>query len=254
MSRRLACGWRSRLLSILFGSRAVGLGTASYWKRHAFRRVEAMRQLGFAPDVILDVGASDGSWTRDCMSVFPAAAYYCIDPLVEHEPGLVALNRENARVKYRLCLIGAQPGKMVLNVDGHGSSVLRGHWDNPYGQQREVIMQTLDGLLEEGWLVPPQLLKVDVQGYELEVLKGGARTLSSVEAIIAEVSFFRFQAGMPVFHELVESLRRQGFVCYDVLSLSPRPLDGALAQADLLFVREDSQLRASNQWDKDSVY
>ena len=103
-------------------------------------------------------------------------------------------------------------------------------------------------------MAPPQLLKVDVQGYELEVLKGGARTLSSVEAIIAEVSFFRFQAGMPVFHELVESLRRQGFVCYDVLSLSPRPLDGALAQADLLFVREDSQLRASNQWDKDSVY
>jgi len=251
MLQRLA-QYTRRLIDLLM--REWVKPTESHWFDHTFQRLEAIKRLGFAPAVILDVGASDGRWTRRCLEAFPTAYYFCIDALRENELGLSTLSREAFQVKYRLCLVGAQRGKVTLNVDGAGSSVLRGHWNNPYGVQREMLMETLDSLLDEGWLAPPQLIKLDVQGYELEVLKGAERALQATEAIITETSFFSFQTGMPIFHEVVEFLQQRGFLCYDVLSLSPRPLDDALAQADLLFVREASSFRASNRWDVDSIY
>ena len=63
--------------------------------------------------------------------------------------------------------------------------------------------------------------------YELEVLKGASASLSKVQAVIAEVCYFPFQSGMPVFHEVVGRLAEFGFVVADILSLQLRPLDGA---------------------------
>lgn len=219
-----------------------------------FERLAHAAGLGFSPKVIVDVGASNGRWTRDCMKVFPDANYYCIEALLENEAELQDLVRENGRVRYRMNLVGAADGSGVINVDGAGSSILKGHWGNPYGTQRSLPMRSLDSLIDEGWLAPPTLLKMDVQGYEIEVLKGAGRALQSAQGVIAEVSFISFQDGMPVAGDVMAFLRDRDFVCYDILSLATRPLDGALAQADLFFVRTGNPLRSSNRWDATSEY
>lgn len=219
-----------------------------------FQRLKRAVDLGFCPAAVLDVGASNGRWTRECAKVLNGSKFYCIEPLVENESELQVLCRENSRIRYGLFLAGASEGSAVLNVDGAGTSVLRGHWGNPYGSQRLVPMKTLDGLVESGWLDQPDLIKLDVQGYELEVLRGGEKTLSQSMGIIAEVSFMAFQEGMPEIAEVFAFMDRYGFVCYDIMSLSTRPLDDALAQADVFFVKADSPLRASNRWDVNSDY
>ena len=69
-----------------------------------------------------------------------------------------------------------------------------------------------------------------------------------------EVSFFPFQKGMPIFHEVCQFLVKHGFVVYDILCLSLRPLDGATGQADILFLKETSPLRTNNKWNHESTY
>ena len=86
------------------------------------------------------------------------------------------------------------------------------------------------------------------------MLKGATNALRKTLAIIAEVSFFSFQSGMPVFHEVVGRFAEYGFVVYDVLSLSLRPLDDAAGQADLMFLKATCPQRYSNKWTRDSIY
>lgn len=221
---------------------------------HTFQRLRLLRDLGFNPETILDVGASSGIWTRKSLPVFPAAKYYCIEPLREHSSELKSLTTEVPNVSFRQCLLGSTAGQATINADGDGSSVLNGHWDNPYGEVRRAEMTTIDRLVEEKWMPTPSLIKLDVQGYELEVLKGGPRALESATAVICETSFFAFQSGMPIVDEVIAFMRRHEFVCHDILSLAGRPLDGATAQADLLFLRAMDPLRKNHCWAVDSTY
>lgn len=221
---------------------------------HTFARLKLLRGLGFTPGCICDVGASDGRWSRECLEIFPEAEYFCVEPLDENQSGLAQLSAKHPNVHHWQGCLGPMTGTVALNVDGAGTSVLRGHWGNPYGIQREVRVETLDNLVQKGVAQQPDLIKLDVQGYELEVLKGAGRTLPGVQAIIAEVSFYSFQHHMPIFHEVAEHLTAHGFVVADILSLSLRPLDDTVGQSDVLFMQATHPLRSDNKWDHDSVY
>lgn len=229
----------------------------NYYKHgfnHTFKRVNKLKQLGFEPKVICDVGASNGRWTRKCLEIYPNGHYFLVEPLEENKLGLENLKRDFPNTNYWLGCLGATVGTVLLNADGSGTSILKGHWGNYYGEQRETSMETLDNLIQQGICPTPDFLKLDVQGYELEVLKGAVSALNSVQAIIAEVSFIRFQEAMPVFHEVVKQIAKYGFVVSDILDLSLRPLDKLAGQANLLFLENSHLLISDNKWDKDSEY
>jgi len=89
------------------------------------------------------------------------------------------------------------------------------------------------------------LLKVDVQGAELRVLAGAKKILRECDAVILEATLFGTMIGGPQLAEVVAYMQGQGFATYDIWGMLYRPLDGALAQVDIAFVREDSVLRES---------
>ena len=109
-------------------------------------------------------------------------------------------------------------------------------------------MTTLDAITEDGPFAHPTFIKLDVQGYELEVLRGGARSLESAEAVLMEVNLLRLHEGAPLFHESAEYMGKRGFQLYDLCSLIRRPFDGAVWQADVIFLRNSSPLVSSNRW------
>lgn len=116
------------------------------------------------------------------------------------------------------------------------------------GEKREVPVVTLDGICRERSLKGPYVVKADVQGAELQVLDGASSTLKDAELVILEVSFFRFQDGFPAFYDVIYYMKKCGFVAYEVFGGHNRPLDGARAQADIAFVKEDGRFRGSHAW------
>jgi hypothetical protein len=109
-------------------------------------------------------------------------------------------------------------------------------------------MTTLDAITEGSAFARPDFIKLDVQGYEIEVLRGGVRALESAEVVLMEVNLLGLYEGVPLFHESADYMGKQGFQVYELGSLIRRPYDGALWQADVIFVRNSSPLLSSKRW------
>src|SRR5262249_5627754 len=127
------------------------------------------------------------------------------------------------------------------------SSVLEEHVAQP-ARVRSYPMETIDHLIASKVAEQPDFLKLDVQGYELEVLRGAENSLKSMAAVLAEVNLIDIYRGAPLLDELIWFMRDQDFVVYDICGLTRRPLDQACWQADFIFVPRGSVLRSDKRW------
>jgi FkbM family methyltransferase len=206
--------------------------------------LDSLARRGFSPRRILDIGAFEGEWSNMARAIWPAADLV----MIEANPDKVALLRDNPRLKNATViesLLGPTDGADVeFHLMESGSSVFEEH----SGVPRRLItltQRTLDSMTRD--LGGVDLIKIDVQGYELEVLKGGPQTLASAQAILIELSLIEINEGAPLLDQALSFMRAAGFVAYDILELHRRPLDGAMNQIDVLFVGENSVLRGDKR-------
>jgi FkbM family methyltransferase len=151
-----------------------------------------VRDLGFSPATVIDVGAAFGSFASECYGVFPDAEYMLVEPLEEYKPHLDAITQAHpSKAEYILAAASPQLGEMTINVhpDLVGSSLyLEEEVSNVNGVPRTVRSITLDYLVENGKLRPPFLLKIDVQGAELDVISGFEKHLQETEFVLNALS------------------------------------------------------------------
>ena len=191
------------------------------------QRVWYLRQL-FAlldVDLVVDVGGNLGQyagllrrrvgWRGPLITVEPI-------PSLGH-----ALQRQfGSDVNWALasCALGEEPGRCRFNVmSGHELSSLlapshaatdRLDWQNQVREQIEVEVSTLALLLDEHPLARGArnvYVKLDVQGYELHVLRGAKACLNRVAALQAEASVIPIYAGVPPYYELMRDIEAMGF-------------------------------------------
>jgi FkbM family methyltransferase len=228
--------------------------TPAEWKKrlsihlgapHVQWSLRQLKHFGFVPRQVLDVGAFEGSWARTCLDVFPQARITCIEPQDRQQPVLVALVAEKPNIQVIQTLLGRNSLLQVPFVEsGSGSSV----FGNAKGSGPTKPMATIDSLIGSGRFEPPDLIKLDVQGYEIEVLEGWTNNFDRCQIIQCEISLLPLVPGGPLLHELVAYLGRRGFVMFDVTELIRSPSDGAVWQIDALFCRMDSQFRQERRW------
>jgi len=205
-------------------------------------------RFGFTPATVIDVGVAYG--TFELYEKFPAANILLVEPLVEYEGNLKEICKRY-EAQYVMAGAGPRPGNTTINVHPqlYGSSTLKeSEGSIADGVPREIPVVAIDDLCRERNLTGPYLLKVDVQGAELNVLDGSQKVLETTEMVILEVSLFQFFIGGPQLYEVVSYMKERGFVTYDIFGGYARPLDGALAQIDMVFVKESGQFRMSNSF------
>lgn len=205
-----------------------------------------LARLGLKPQTVIDVGVA--YYTPELYQEFREANILLIEPLAEFEPFLSKICA-TYKAQYVVAAAGETAGTAVLNVhpDKVGSSLLKEiEGSSVDGIPREVPVVTIDQVCSEKDLKGPYLIKVDVQGAELQVLGGANRTLQETEAVILEVSLFGTLMGAPQLYDVVSRMKQLGFVVYDIYGFLYRPFDNALCQVDMIFVREHGPFRASH--------
>ena len=218
--------------------RALRFGTAAAVEhdrdpyRHAFRTV-------------LDVGAGRGQFALVAARRVPGAALICFEPL----PGPRRKLERALAGHHDLTVLGnavsdsTGEAEFVVSRADDSSSLLAmtaaqlRHFPGTEEVERVVVSTTSrDEAVPAERLVPPVLLKVDVQGSELGVLRGATRVLREVDSAIVECSFAELYRGQALAGEVIAHLDAGGFRLQAVCS----PLvdeGGCLLQADLLFER-----------------
>jgi FkbM family methyltransferase len=205
------------------------------------------------PKVIYDIGANVGTWTLLAKAVFPEAEVHCFEPLESHWNRFAVLTRGLSRVHLHKVALGAENRMRVINITNFSdaSSLLKPiescefQPDIEIASQNEVLIMKLDDYMAQHCLPQPDLMKLDVQGYELEVLRGGPKCLANTEALISEVSFVEYYKEQCSFAELVSFCAMDGF---SVTAFGKSTAIGkALTQADVLFLKRSEATARKNR-------
>lgn len=204
---------------------------------------------GYTPELIVDVGAYRGDFARLVLGIWPSASVVCCEPLPQQLKMLQKIAENDSRISIVNRIVGAQEQHdVVLHCAETASSVLEEQCVQAF-PEIHCPMTTLDLLFECTFSdQAADLIKIDVQGYELEVLRGAEKCLQGSSALLIECNLLDIHKNVPLMHEVVGWLAEREWRVYDIAGLTRRPLDGALWQADFIFVPNDSPLRADKRW------
>lgn len=210
--------------------------------------LDHLKLLGFQPGTIIDVGIAYG--TEGLYGKFTDVQYLLIEPLAEYEQTCQELTNQYGG-EYIIAAASDQPGELTMNVhpDLSGSSMFNeSEGKHVDGEPRVVECVTLDQVCEQKGMRGPYLIKLDTQGAELLVMDGAEKVLEKTEVVIMEAFLFQFYKGIPLIHDIIAYMKQRGFVVYDVFGGINRLLDNALAQVDLVFVKEEGMFRTTNDF------
>ena len=198
-------------------------------------------------DLVLDVGASTGNygWTiraggyhgRICSFEPLRASFARLEKVAARDPGWSC---------HRLAL-GAAPGEAEINVAGNSDSSsllemgerhVRSAPASVYVGKERIELSTLDELWDRiVWDGEAVFLKLDVQGYELEALRGAERSLPRLAGVQAELSLVPLYEGAPEWTEVVQHLQERGFHPERLEPAFEDPRTGEVLQIDAVFTR-----------------
>jgi FkbM family methyltransferase len=219
------------------------------WPKFSFSSyaiVAALKRQGVVPRTVIDVGANVGQFAVACAKMFPEASVHSFEPL----PECVSRLRKHAAkldaIRVYPMALGARSGNVSIRVNSHrhSSSVL------PLGQRHrdafpdaqeigtvEIPMSTLDEQMVSADIKGPVLLKLDVQGFEPQVLEGATATLAKVDYVLLEASFRPLYEGEKTFVEIDRMMAARGFHFSRPMGWLEDPKTGDILQMDALFVR-----------------
>ena len=209
---------------------------------------EHLRELGFNPPVIVDVGVAWG--TPDLYAAWPDSFLYLIEPVEFFHSGLERLLEKRAGVLVKAAAGEVEATSRItvrnssLGLAGASLTSAR-RTSSPEDEwvDFEFRVDRLDRLVDVAAIPAGSLLKTDCQGFDHAVLLGASGLLPSIEVLIVEAHVFRY----PGFESnslpsLISIAEKSGFFLYDLLSPEYRKHDAALSQVDAVFVRQDSAL------------
>jgi FkbM family methyltransferase len=157
----------------------------------------------FSPNSVLDIGAHHGEFYLECKNAFPECVVISIEGNIDCADILQSVNPNCI-----ISLLGRETGKTVFykqknNLQCTGSSLYRElthHFDDNSVIKEERILSTLDMLLPTTAF---DLVKIDTQGSEVDIIKGGINLISKSKGVILEISQVPYNQGAPLKEEVI---------------------------------------------------
>lgn len=199
----------------------------------------------FAVDLIIDIGANTGIYGKECRSTGYKGCIVSFEPLKEAFAKLEK-NTENDPnwIVYNFAL-GAENTNQQINIsaNSHSSSILnildahtKAEATASYIGKQEIEIRTLDSLFNKIQKNAQEIyLKIDTQGFEMNVLKGASTSLEHINTIQLEMSLRPLYEGQPLYTDIMDYLHSYG---YNLIDIEPGFADtktGTLLQFDGIF-------------------
>ncbi len=196
-----------------------------------------------APAFVVDVGANKGQFALFVRQRFPHARIVSFEPMRKAAGHFVRLFLGDGRTLLHPVAIGPEErtasmhisarddSSSLLAIDALQSELFPGTQE---AGREDVRVAPLENFLSEGDIPPDSLLKVDVQGYELEALKGCGGLLSRFAWVYVECSFVRLYESQALADDVIAFLQGQGFVLSGIYNLA-QDAEGRPVQADFAF-------------------
>jgi FkbM family methyltransferase len=224
------------LIVALFGQRLGGKLRDAVNKASLGAAMARIAAHGIPVATVIDIGASDGRWSRTAERHWPHARFHLVEASDHWRPALDALVARKPRYSRTIAAAGPAIGQVAFKIG-----------DDPFGGAIDfsgpptVPMVTVDSEVERLGLKPPYLLKLDTHGPEREILSGAKETLKNTSLLINE--FYNFETEERRWPQMVMLIESMGFRCIDLIEPLWRP-DGTLWQMDFAFVASDLAISA----------
>jgi len=213
--------------------------------------LDGLRFLGYAPRTLLDVGAHIGTFTRQFLDVFPD----CVPTLIEPNP---FCQDELSKLAFERHAVAAsdEPGRAELFLtkewlQSTGSSLYREN--TPFFRDDVIVKHEVDKVRIDDLFKGRRFdfVKIDTQGAELDVLRGGQSVLRHADYILVEISLVEYNIGGARAEAVFAQLDAMGFHCTEVTEFHRLAgvQSGNLLQIDFLFERRASALHGWRRHD-----
>lgn len=197
---------------------------------------------------VIDIGANTGKVALEYRQLFPQAHIYSFEPL----PSCYAKLEESMRgdtnfTSYNIAL-GDTSGETVMEESSfHPSSSLLKMSDlhkklypkSKDSVKKNIKIEKLDEVLSKETLSKNIFVKLDVQGFEDHVIRGGTHILTKASAIQVETAFVALYEGQPLFNDIYRLLSDLGFVYYGDVGRHYSSETGKLLYEESLFIKGD---------------
>jgi FkbM family methyltransferase len=235
---RLCASLTNRLAGKLFGVHLY-----AYQVKQAPSLTDALLRLqgsNIPFSSLIDVGASNGSWSEAFAAIFPNKKHLLVDANPIHVPALSHACARRSNWEFITIAVGGEDGTLYFDSrDPFG-----GHLSTTQLHERyhSCPVATIDTLARTRALPGPYLIKLDTHGVELPILLGAGETLKQTNALVIEAYNFTYGPPALPFWELCAKMLELGFRPLDLFDVLYREVDLALWQFDLVFVRSDLPL------------
>lgn len=195
---------------------------------------------------VLDIGANEGQFALLIRKLLPQVAICSFEPIPACYAKLVKKFNNDMTFKAFNVAIGDKAETIEMNINDFSPSSSLLEIDELHVQnfkhtvnsvRQQIPVKTLDGLRAELDLVKPYMVKIDTQGYEDKVIKGGQEVLAGAEVIFVELSYRTLYKEQVLFDDIYNDLVRLGFQYHGNSEELLSPINGAVLQSDGIFIK-----------------
>jgi FkbM family methyltransferase len=196
-------------------------------------------------DLIFDVGANTGIYGKEMREIGYRGRIVSFEPLTHAFERLLIVASNDSQWEVNNFALGNENTKQLINIsaNSHSSSILEilethttAEASASYVGKQEIEIITLDSVFNDICKGEKEiLLKIDTQGFELNVLKGAETSLQHINTIQLEMSLRPLYVGQPLYHQLMDFLHSCGYALIDIEPGFADSKTGTLLQFDGVF-------------------
>ncbi len=207
----------------------------AFGKFTMFRALKRCTERGLKANTVIDVGASNGSWSEECLHILPQAKYLLVEAQVAHQEQLDVFSNKYANAEYVLAAASNREGKIYFNdQDLFGGQASETAYDE---KAFSVPAITIDKEVAKRGLPGPYVIKLDTHGYEVPILEGAENTLKQTSLVIIETYMYPISNISLKHHEMCTYMEKLGFAPIEMVDFMLRSYDKSLWQMDTFFVK-----------------